>query len=130
MTAKDGFLIHPMILTETGSIMSNVVFEMNNAAVDLRQDMAYAHLGPGNEIAPWGTDEIGDEFGSAFTDTVASVWPSVESYRHQIEYGAKIIFGAAVAFQDLTLGGATAFQGIGGLLPGGLAGGSLPGGSR
>lgn len=119
MTARDGFLIQPPVLSAAGSIMSNVVYEMNAAADNLRQDMAYALMGPGNETVPWGTDDVGREFGQQFGETVGTVWPSVESYRHQIDFGARVLLGAATTFENLSIGGAATFGGIGAQLPGG-----------
>lgn len=68
-------------LNDAGSGMTQVVSQLDQAMTQLRASIA-------EHGSPWGADELGAQFGQAYTDAVTQVFTAVSSYVGQVDYAA------------------------------------------
>lgn len=100
-----GFDVQPLRINNASATLYSMSLELGDAIGLLRMTLEFELCGSGGG-PPWGTDEVGAEFGRLYTETAAVALPAIESCRDQIEGGAWNLADASRNFQSLNEVGA------------------------
>jgi len=80
-------------LTKAGEELGKVVSHMDDALARLRTQLA-------QQGSPWGSDELGGQFGQRYTALVEQAFTALASYRGQVNYAATRLPRAAQRIRD------------------------------